>query len=394
MKKISCLLCTLILLFSMSGCHPPSAQTTPGTDDSAQTGSGSGDFVPNQEPMYAVSVPTTTESVKAENGTLIFSYTHQTMALTLPDPDVARQIIVDFLNRVEAFRSTADATLDASKKADYNSANWIPYLCSTTYSPTRIDAGVLSLTGCNITFSGNAHPDRVSVSANYDLTTGDVLTLGSIMSSQASAQDFSRLVLDVLDQSKNQLYLYDGYESAVSQRFNQDVSKDQAWYFTPEGLCFYFEPYEIAPYSSGLIVAEIPYEKLSGLLNDRYFPAERVTAGGTVKIEGGDNIQLGDHPQIAEAVIDQSGQLVFLYTDGLLWDVEIAVGSWNSAGTEYTAAYTTLLCHTLSPGDAIRVQNIFDNADTALRLRFNTGNSEEVFYLKQNAKDGPIQLIK
>ena len=105
-------------------------------------------------------------------------------------------------------------------------------------------------------------------------------------------------------------------------------------------------------------------------------------------------IHLTDFSQIAEAVIDQSGQLIFLHTDGLLWDVKLTVGSWNSIGTQYTASYTALLCHTLSPGDALMVHNVFDDPDAALRLSFNTGESEEVFYLKQNEKGEPIQLTK
>lgn len=395
MKKISCLLLAVVILLSMAACQDPSDGTTSSTDDSTQSvQGGTENKKPDQEVMYAVSISQSAEPTHAEDGKLIFTYTYQNMRLTLPDQTAADKVIMDFFNRVDAFRTTANTTLEAAKKADHSSVNWIPYLCNTTYSPMRIDSNVLSLTGSNITYSGSAHPERVSVSANYDLTTGDVLTLGSIMTPQAEAQNFCQLVLEVLEQSKSELHLYDGYDAAVKQRFNREVSDDQAWYFTQNGLCFYFEPYEIAPYSSGLIVAEIPYNKLSGLLNDRYFPAERIAVGGELQITNEKPANTSGFTQIAEIVLDSNGQTIFLHTKGLLWDVAVAVGSWDSAGTAFTASYTALLSHTLSPGDAIMLQHIFDDPAVSVRVTYSNGKTDEVFYLKKNETDGSIILSK
>lgn len=389
MKKTICLLTIFCLLFVLVGCNRPASPTTqPETESS----SGSVSSAPKQEPMYAVSVPAESESVKADDGTLLFTYTHQNIMLTLPDPDVADKVIIDFLSRVDTTRSTADATLAAARNAYKGAANWTPYLCSITYSPTRIDQGVLSLSGSNITYSGTSHPDRTSVSASYDLITGDVLTLGSIMSSKAQAADFCQLVLDVLAQSKQDLYLYDGYEATVRQRFTRDVSQDQDWYFTQKGLCFYFAPYEIAPYSSGVIVAEIPYEKLSGLLHDSYFPPERVNGGGTVQVTPMEETNINSYSQIAEMVLDTNGPMVFLHTEGLIWDMEITTGTWNSISNEFAPNYSALLCHTVSPGDAIMVQNLFTDTNPALRLTYSTGSTTVVRYLAQ--KNGTVQLVQ
>lgn len=388
MKKTICLLTVFCLLFVLVGCKRPTAPTTQPTTSGTEDSSGA----PEQEQMYAVAVPTVSESVTADDGTLLFTYTHQNMMLTLPDPDVARKVIIDFLSRIDTTRSTADATLTAARNAYTGTANWTPYLCSITYSPTRIDQGVLSLSGSNIIYSGTSHPDRISVSANYDLITGDVLTLGSIMSSKAQAADFCQLVLNVLAQSQKDLYLYDGYEATVRQRFTRDVSQDQDWYFTQTGLCFYFAPYEIAPYSSGVIVAEIPYEKLSGLLHDSYFPPERVTAGGTIQITPMEKTDLNAYSQIAEMVLDSNGPMVFLHTEGLIWDVEITTGTWNSMINEFTVNYSPLLCHSLSPGDAIMVQTLFTGTDHALRLTYSTGSATVVHYLAQ--RDGTVQLVQ
>jgi hypothetical protein len=36
--------------------------------------------------------------------------------------------------------------------------------------------------------------------------------------------------------------------------------------FTTEGIVFYYDPYEIAPYSFGVIELKLPYEKIEKLL--------------------------------------------------------------------------------------------------------------------------------
>lgn len=393
MKKLICLLIVLILVFAGCGRHPNSGTTditTAPTGDHAGTVS----HIPDQEPMYAAAVPAKSEAVTAEDGTVIFTYTHQNLMLTLPDPDVADKIIIDFLGRMDSTRTTADATLASAKAAYSASASWVPYLYSITYSPTRMDQGVLSLFGSNVIYSGTSHPERVCVSANYDLVTGDVLTLGSIMSVQASTEDFCRLTLETLAKMKESKYLYEGYEAAVRQRFQRDESQDQDWYFTQTGLCFYFAPYEIAGYASGVIVAEIPYEKLTGLLYNGYFPAERHTTDSAVQVSRFDEIDPDDFTQIAETIIDPDGEMVFLYTDGLVWDVQIQVGTLDAGRTAFSEIYTALFSHTLSPGDAIMVQTLFSDTTNVIRLTYNTNTGTVTRYLSRNESNGAILLTE
>ena len=335
--------------------------------------------------MYAVSVPTVSENTLAEDGTVIFSYTYQDMMLTVPDPEVANKVIIDFLSRIDTASSAAE-TICESAKASYNgSADWTPYLYSITYSPMRMDQGILSLFGSCVTYSGASHPERLSVSASYDLVTGYVLTLGSIMSAEASSNDFCDLVLAALDKIKDTKYLYEGYEDIVRQRFSQDESQDQDWYFSTNGLCFYFVPYEIAPYSSGVITAEIPYEDLAGLLYDGYFPAERETTTGSVQATVLEETDTTRFSQITELVLEADGQMVFLHTDGIVWDVKVEYGAWDTSSTAFAPVYTALFSSALTPGDAIMLQT---NELTALRLTYFNGteNITQHFALSESGK--------
>lgn len=395
MKQNMCILTLLCMLLAFTGCgKQPYTETTAKHTEATENTAESTDYVPQQEPMAAVAVPAITETVYAEDGTPIFSYTHQNILLTTADPEVADKVIIDFLGRMDATRGNADKTLASAKAAYNSSANWSPYLSSIAYSPTRIDQGVLSLFGSHITYAGASHPERAYISANYDLVTGDALTLGSIMSAKATMEDFSALTLEALAAQKNEKYLYDGYEETVRQRFHRDESKDQDWFFSQAGLCFYFAPYEIASYASGVIIAVIPYDKLAGLLYDGYFPAEREAAEGDIRAALLEEANLDAFSQIAELVLDPEGQMVFLSTDGLVWDVQLEVGTLDLTGTEFTPAYTALLSHALSPGDAIMVQLQFNDAEPMLRLTYHTKAGRITRYITQSGKDSSILLTQ
>lgn len=352
MKKIFCAILAISLLFLIAGCtfiKQPLPSATPEASTDPQPETTAPDTSPSQHPMAAVSVPSITEEKKASDGTVLFQYTYQNISLVLQDPEVADKVIVDFLTRVDATRELADSVSDMAEQYYTGTSNWVPYVYHVTYSPTRIDQGVLSLFGTSIVYSGAFHPDRTCVSASYDLVTGDVLTLASIMSAQATTDDFCGLVLDSLHEMSEGDFLYENYQDAVRQRFMTDASQDQAWYFSQTGLCFYFAPYEIAPYSSGVISVEIPYEKLGGLLYDPYFPSERDTAAGLVTVKPFNEVELSTFSQIAELIADNEGTMYFAYTTGVVQDVRI----WIS---DAASSYTIFAAYGLSPGDGITIQ--------------------------------------
>lgn len=51
------------------------------------------------------------------------------------------------------------------------------------------------------------------------------------------------------------------YEEALEMIKNRDMS-DTGYYFTDTGIVFYLPPYEIAPYSTGYVEIEVPFEEV------------------------------------------------------------------------------------------------------------------------------------
>ena len=367
MKRFFSALLAICLLFSLSACRKntgnPLDNTTTGSTSQVQTSTTQ---IEVDEVMIAVSLPTVTQNTTHDDGTVLFQYIYQNMSLVLHKPQVADKIILDFLNRVDSTTEAANSTMELAKNAYAGNENWTPYLYNISYNPTRIDHEVLSLFGNNVVFSGAGHPERTCVSANYDLLTGDILTLASIMDKDATMQQLCDLVLDGLDEMAEGDYLYENYKSIVSNRFfNSDPAHDEIWYFTQTGLCFYFAPYEIAPYSSGVITVEIPYEKLKNIVHEAYLPTARNTSEGKITVTPFEQDGLASFSHIAELVTEKEGKMYMLYTDGNVQDVRIVL-------SDKTGNCTVFAAYSLVPGNGIMIQG---NEDTLknMKLTYKSG---------------------
>ena len=398
MNKLIALLLSVCVLFTIAGCKKtpdktpnhqvPHAETsTSSTEDSTQTGG-----IPvGQKPMVSVSLPIVTESTSADNGTVIFNYTTQVPYLIVPDPDVAEDVINDFLTRIDPINTDAESILEAARSAYTGSSLWTPYVCSITYAPQRVDYGILSLFGNDVRFSGGAHSVVTGVSINYDLITGKALSLTDILTDSTSADTVCQLVINALADLSTEVTLNSDYETTVTDSFSGKLADNGSWYLSQTGLCFYFSPYEIAPYSAGVVVVEIPYEKLTGIMEDAYFPAERDAVSGTVSAESFDAADLDAYTQFSEIVLESGKEKILLYTDKSVYDVRIESGTWSASGKLYTPMYTVFAAHTLTPGDAVMVESALTEAAPALRLSYKTG-SETVTTFISKASDGSVQL--
>ena len=346
MKKLLCFTLITCILLIACGCNRSdeiASTTTPAV---------STEPISINSRMAAVSLPAITEApLVADDGTVLFSYTYQGIAFTLDGQETADQIIIDFLNRVDATRGAAESVAEAAKSAYTGASNWTPYVFRTTYNPTRLDRIVLSLFGNSVTYSGGAHPELTCVSANYNMLTGETLTLGSILAHVDSVEPLCNLVISTLATQAEEKHLRNGYEADIRQRFAGEESYDEAFYFSENGLCFYFAPYEIAPYSSGVIIAEIPYSDLSGIIADEYFPGEKQIITSNMEVNEFNPENASNYNQISELILDPEGEMYILTVDNCAFNIRI-----NVKLPAYNDSYTAYAARFLNPGDGIVIQ--------------------------------------
>lgn len=326
--------------------------------------------------LLAVSMPAITESFTADDGTELFSYTAQQMQLIHPDEDLADRVTLDFFNRIDAVQEEAQSVL-AYARANYDaSETWYPYFYQIIYSPTRIDHGVLSLFGTQNSYSGAQHGSLSCVAANYDLNTGDVLTLGSIMHMDATTDDFIVLLISKLDAMAEDLGLFEGFEEGVYSRLSGDENLYEDFFFTNTGLSFFFAPYEIAPYASGVITVEIPYEELPGLIYDGYFPEEREYVAG--KLTSGPFIttDMEQFNSMAEVTLTTGASIIAIYPEGKVEDIRIiAPGDGKNkpsytvfAALEMSSNNAVLLSVTQEEAKGISIEYMTEGSPTSLVL--------------------------
>ena len=201
--------------------------------------------------------------------TELFRFSFQDVALNLSAPAVAKAVTLDLLQRMDS-NAQSVANLEAQALKDYTpGSQWIPYYYETIYTPTRIDQTILSLSGLHTSYDGKAHPSYSASSATYDLLTGKYLSVSDILSGSADAvKTLSDALIEALDKVASEHSLFTGYQDIIRDTFSADLNRHYTWYFTSEGICFYFSPYEIAPNSAGIIEVTVPYSKLTGVLKD------------------------------------------------------------------------------------------------------------------------------
>lgn len=146
----------------------------------------------------------------------------------------------------------------------------IPAWYNQTYSlVTFIEeghGGIINVSANVFVDTGGAHPHQWSQWLNFDFESGKLLTKDDIFLASAKA-DIERMLLDHLMLMQAEIYpdeslktLEDLQQKGFLQMTNMYIPDN--FLLHKEGVSFLFNRYDIAPYSAGEIVIEIPYEEI------------------------------------------------------------------------------------------------------------------------------------
>ena len=104
-------------------------------------------------------------------------------------------------------------------------------------------------------YGGGAHGQQGKSSDVFDLRTGELLALEDIVDVSASYAMLNAIVEDYL--RENNIYIFD-------EPFDIRETPPSNFRMTEEGLVLIYNPYEIAPYSEGVIEIPLPFAALGG----------------------------------------------------------------------------------------------------------------------------------
>lgn len=397
MQKALFFLLFIIMFVSTAGCNAPT--NTAETSATLQTFT-SVETTPietgpvMQLPMVSAAMPLITEKRTNNDGVEIFSSTCQNLTLVLPEQEISNKITLDFLNQTDFDAEINQLYTQAKQAYETDPQTFTPYWFQSTYAPTRLDRSVLSLYGSYAAYSGGAHGTYSYRALNYDMVTGEPLSLSHILTNEATSDALCELILTALAVQKEDNQLFDEFEAIVSGLIKKSFPHNVDWYFSNSGLCFFFSPYEIAPFSTGDVVAEIPYAKLTALLDDSYFPAERESAQGILQAEYFEESASDRFSQFTELSFQENGRKILLYTDKLLYDIQLKIGTQANETILTEEEHTVLSVHSLSPGDAIMIELPIDEAAPLLLFHCNTDNGNIYYKIEIKSSTNVIQLIQ
>ena len=160
------------------------------------------------------------------------------------------------------------------ERANASSEEEIPAWFSQTYSLVTFveegQGGVINATANYFVDMGGAHPHQWSQWLNFDFVTGRILEKDEVFHLEASA-DIEAMLLNKLIRMQAEEHpdmqvnsLEDLQNMGFLQHTNMFIPDN--FLLSKRGLLFLFNRYDIAPYSAGEIVIEVPYEEIGHYL--------------------------------------------------------------------------------------------------------------------------------
>lgn len=396
MKKLLAGFLSVCLALTMAGC------SAPGVPDAVTTNTGTSKEASARDPseltqngassksMHAIALPTVKEEVCSDDGTLLFTLSFQKASIDLDNEEIEELITSDLQTRTGDILTEADQICSDAFADQPEYPNWSGYFLDVSYTPTRLDQSVLSLFRNQVSYNGGAHPFVYAESVTYDLQTGSPLLLPDIFDENFNKDVLCALVLKALEPKAEELSY--NYQDTVTQLFTEDGEIKEDWYFSRNGLCFHFSPYEIAPYSSGTIIAEIPYEDLTGMMYDQYFPTQVESSTGSMYAETYTEDNAQRFQRIADVELDESAPPILLYSDATVTDLRIESGTQLDGNAKFIATSVVFAADTVGIGDAIRIFTDLSQSDNLLRLVYRSNGREVSSLISLDLTTGNVLL--
>lgn len=200
------------------------------------------------------------------------SYTEETLAYSIDieypelqglanagvQDKVNNRIKAGVFDHIASFKTEAPSDPEDLQSADLRSMLGASY--SVELLTKSFFSGLLAYSNYS---AGAAHPNNYLVALNYDLKTGNAVTLDPFLKQFNPASGyFGRLADHVMDELIKKLG--DDADSVGAIREGAAATPDNYQNFTlsAEGLTIHFDPYQVAAYAVGSPSVTIPYDVL------------------------------------------------------------------------------------------------------------------------------------
>lgn len=322
------------------------------------------------------------EELKSDDGTTYYRQSLGTATVSSKDERAAERINSSLAELYVRFGADAEYTRRVAEDQPDGEQIALSYYCAP--SVTRCDTRVLSAVFDVSQDIGGIHADSTRTSRSYNADNGSLLTLADIAKNEEQLKTFIKnyvIGLAAGDDYKEGgvSILFDDFESTI----NDLVDAGANWYFSDGGLVFFANPYDIAPYSRGVLLFEIPYSALAEFIDEGFMPVEYEGENGMLLADDGDKLDRSSLNILGTVTVDEDGQSVVLSAEETVYNVKI-----------YTSGRMLWQRNYLTTGEGVEVKSFIPDAQPSIAVSYELADGTEIVRgIFQSGKDGSILLV-
>lgn len=340
-------------------------------------------------------------SVQTKKGTIAFSLEYDEASVSSRCyPDSAQQISEQLSTYLQRRLDQADQqeteAMEACQSAEDAGETFYGWTNFYDITAQRVDENYVSVVAYSSVYLGGAHPDNNQAAMNFDLTTGSLLSLSGIFKSEYKEHILDKLLYR-LSEMKSSFLLFDDYENTVREKFEQmPADMTQNWYLTNQGVVFFYNPYEISPYASGVVSVELSYPELVGYLRDDFSWPSRDQPGESalqISASSGD-LRKSGYDQVIEASAGKGTRAVITVTGEIR---NLRVDLVQVAGDAAVSSDLLLAVNRLMEQDAVVLSlpeaSEGSQSSPGIQLTYDIGYHETMTQV-YTIRDGSTQLVE
>lgn len=322
------------------------------------------------------------EELKSDDGTTYYRQSLGTATVSSKDERAAERINSSLAELYVRFGADAEYTRRVAEDQPDGEQIALSYYCAP--SVTRCDTRVLSAVFDVSQDIGGIHADSTRTSRSYNADNGSLLTLADIAKNEEQLKTFIKnyvIGLAAGDDYKEGgvSILFDDFESTIKDLVDAGAN----WYFSDNGLVFYANPYDIAPYSRGVLTFEIPYSALAEFIDESFMPVEYEGDNGMLLADDGDKLDRSSLNILGTVTVDEDGQSVVLSAEETVYNVKI-----------YTSGRMLWQRNYLTTGEGVEVKSFIPDAQPSIAVSYELADGTEIVRgIFQSGKDGSILLV-
>ena len=324
----------------------------------------------------------TDKELTNDDGVPYYRQSLGTAQFSSKDEHAAERINASLAELYVKFKADAEYTQRVAEDQTEGEIIELSYRC--TPSVTRCDTRALSIVFDVSQDIGGLHADFTRISRSYDSDSGTLLSLADIAKNEEQLKTFIKnyvIGLAAGDEYKEngESILFDDFETSIGEL----VDAGSNWYLNDEGLVVYANPYDIAPYSSGVLLFEIPYSALEEFLSVELAPVDYEGENGMILADNGFTVDRDSLKLLDTVTVDAEGQSVVLSAEETVYNVRV-----------YTESRTLWQRNYLTSGEGVEVISYIPDVMPNIAVRYELADGTEVVRgIYQSGKDGSILLV-